>query len=100
MEQLNKENTFDPTPCLKTSPLPILFISFNQSEDTCNYCGAKFSFTVYYDQKYCKNCLTWYTKYLTDDTLYLDIHIVANNSPCNMHEPRSTRFCSTNMRDW
>ena len=29
----NSENSFDPTPKLKSSPVPILFIPFNYNED-------------------------------------------------------------------
>ena len=38
----NNENPFDPTPKLKSSPVPILFIPFNEYENKCNYCGNKY----------------------------------------------------------
>ena len=37
----NSENSFDPTPRLKSSPVPILFISFNYDENKCSYCIPK-----------------------------------------------------------
>ena len=51
----NNENSFDPTPKLKSSPVPILFISFNYIENYCNYCGNAYSETLVLKQKYCKN---------------------------------------------
>ncbi len=35
----NDENSFDSTPNLKSSPVPISFISFSREESKCNYCG-------------------------------------------------------------
>ena len=67
------DDSFDPTPKLKSSPVPILFIPFNINEDKCNYCGNKHSETLLFKQKYCKNCLFWYIKYTTDDNTYLDV---------------------------
>ncbi|EXX56550.1 hypothetical protein RirG_215190 [Rhizophagus irregularis DAOM 197198w] len=58
------ENSFNPTPKLKSSPVPILFIPFNESEMICNFCGNKYSEASYLRQKFCKNCLS---KYLEDD---------------------------------
>src|SRR6266542_1469396 len=75
LAKTNNENSFDPTPKLKSSPVPILFISFNNNDYKCNYCGLEFSKTIYRNQKYCKNCLTLYTKYLTDNNKYLDLNI-------------------------
>src|SRR5256885_806297 len=97
----NSENSFDPTPKLKSSPVPILFISFNNDEDKCSYCGNKYSKTLQLKQKYCKNCLFWYIKYTTDDNIYLDVRIVTNNTRCIEHEAtRNTDFCTTNIREW
>ena len=36
---INEENSFDPTPRLKSSPIPIEFISFNIADENCIYCG-------------------------------------------------------------
>ena len=38
---LNNENSFDPTPKLKSSPVPISFVSFNRDDNNCIYCGKK-----------------------------------------------------------
>ena len=62
LASVNNENFFDPTPSLKSSPIPILFIPFNDDEDKCNYCEIKYSMTLLFEQKYCKNCLFWYIK--------------------------------------
>ena len=39
----NDENSFDPTPKLKSSPIPILFLTFDDryidSKSRCFYCG-------------------------------------------------------------
>lgn len=96
------ENSFNPTLKLKSSPVPILFIPFNKSEEICNFCENKFSETSYFHQKFCKNCLS---KYLEDynvnvrnieynefkkcllnnfidnnDDIYLDAHIEYENT--------------------
>src|SRR6185437_11673494 len=74
MELTNDENSFNPTPRLKSSPIPILFISFNKHDKECNYCGNEYSETLLFCQKYCKNCLL---KYFKNDNIieYLDMHI-------------------------
>src|SRR6266498_5132302 len=100
LAKTNNENSFDPTPKLKSSPVPILFISFNNNDYKCNYCGLEFSKTIYRNQKYCKNCLTLYTKYLTDNNKYLDVRINTNNSQCSEHEPRSSDFLTQNIQEW
>ena len=38
----NDENSFDPTPRLKSSPIPIKFISFNRSDENCIYSSKIF----------------------------------------------------------
>src|SRR6266498_5209238 len=101
LAKTNNENSFDPTPKLKSSPVPILFISFNNNEEKCNYCGLQFSMTILKNQKYCRNCLTWYTKYLTDNNIYLDVHICTNNLQCNEHGPRrNSEFFTKNIQEW
>jgi hypothetical protein len=70
----NNDNYFDPTPKLKSSPKPILFISFNNEKNTCS-CGNKNSVTLLYEQKHCKNCLLTYLKNIAknnDNNKYLD----------------------------
>ena len=91
----NNENYFDPTPKLKSSPMPILFTPFKDYEDNCSYCEIKYSKTLLYNQKYCKNCLSWYIKDTTDNEIYLDVYISTNNTRCSEHEAtRSTNFCT------
>src|SRR5947208_2947577 len=45
---------------LKSSPVPILFIPFDQNEDFCFDCGIKYSETLLFKQKYCIKCLLKY----------------------------------------
>src|SRR5947199_7731300 len=71
------ENSFNPTPRLKSSPVPIKFISFNKHDKRCNYCGNEYSKTLLFCQQYCNNCLL---KYFKDNTIeYLDVHIQQYN---------------------
>src|ERR1051325_2594410 len=63
---------------LKSSPIPILFIPFNQNDCKCGVCGNKYFKTLLFKQRYCRNCLL---RYVAD--IYLDVHI---NS---QHEVRS-----------
>src|SRR5581483_8571514 len=60
---------------LKSSPAPILFIPFNDSEEKCNYCENEYSWTStkQIKQKYCKKCLFEYKKNMTNSNTYLDI---------------------------
>ncbi|PKY28332.1 hypothetical protein RhiirB3_444440, partial [Rhizophagus irregularis] len=93
------ENSFNPTPKLKSSPVPILFIPFNTSDKICNFCENEYSETDFFYQKFCKNCLSKYLeddnvsvrniKYNTcllknfnysDDVIYLDAHIEYENT--------------------
>ena len=97
----NSGNSFNPIPKLKSSPVPILFISFNKKEDRCSYCENEYSETLLFRQKYCKNCLFWYIKYTTDSNTCLDVHVSTNNTHCIEHEvTRNTDFCTRNIQDW
>uniref|UniRef100_U9TJC3 Uncharacterized protein n=1 Tax=Rhizophagus irregularis (strain DAOM 181602 / DAOM 197198 / MUCL 43194) TaxID=747089 RepID=U9TJC3_RHIID len=77
----NDENSFDPTPRLKSSPIPIKFISFNQ--------------------KYCKKCLSRYINDITENDIYLDVHYTMDLE-CSEHEisrtkiPQSIQECCGN----
>jgi hypothetical protein len=93
-------NTFDPTPRLKSSPVPVFFIPFMNNENKCNYCGVEYSKTIEFEQKYCKNCLFWYVKYTTGNNTYLDVHIITNNSQCTEHEVNRNNFCTMNIQEW
>src|SRR5436190_19605175 len=98
---INNENYFDPTPKLKSSPVPILFIPFNHNEDKCSYCENKYSRTVLFGQKYCRNCLFCYIKNTTDNEIYLDVYISTNNTRCRKHKAtRNTNFCTQNIQEW
>ncbi|GBB98678.1 hypothetical protein RclHR1_00330005 [Rhizophagus clarus] len=100
----NNENSFDPTPRLKSSPIPIKFISFNGSDENCVYCGEKYIEALfsreyidnyyrlkYYKQKYCKKCLSSYIDDITDNNMYLDVDIYTMDSECSEHEISKTK---------
>ncbi|CAB5189658.1 unnamed protein product [Rhizophagus irregularis] len=98
---MNTDNDpFDPTPNLKSSPVPVLFIPFKNNEEKCNYCGIKYSKSLKYDQKYCKDCLFWYIQYITGNNKYLDLRINTNNSQCIKHKATRNYFYITNIQEW
>uniref|UniRef100_U9UC79 Uncharacterized protein n=1 Tax=Rhizophagus irregularis (strain DAOM 181602 / DAOM 197198 / MUCL 43194) TaxID=747089 RepID=U9UC79_RHIID len=68
----NDENSFDPTPRLKSSPIPIKFISFNWKDENCVYCGEKYIKAFFCYQLYCQKCLSRYINDITDNNIYLD----------------------------
>ncbi|UZO24723.1 uncharacterized protein OCT59_017017 [Rhizophagus irregularis] len=93
------DRTFDPTPQLKSSPILIKFISFNQNEKQCLHCGNEYFGTLIFEQKYCKKCLLEYIENITDNNIYLDVDIRTNNNQCNEHV-RNTDFCTSNIQEW
>jgi hypothetical protein len=95
----NDKYSFDPTPKLKSSPVPILFVSFNSEERKCNYCKSKYSKTLS-KQLYCKNCLFDYVNILTDNNIYLDVHIFTKRIRCIEHKLRVKNFCILNIQEW
>ncbi|GES99328.1 kinase-like domain-containing protein [Rhizophagus clarus] len=82
----NDNEFFDPTPRLKSSPVPILFISFNELDKNCIYCGEEYTQTIIYGQKYCKKCLLCYLTNITGNNLYLDVYLFTKDLECNKHE--------------
>src|SRR5690348_15659483 len=97
----NDENSFDPTPKLKSSPIPILFVSFNGSDWKCFHCGDKYTETLFYDQKYCKKCLSRYIVDTSDSNTCLDMCIYTVNSECNVHGMnRNKESPIQNVQDW
>jgi hypothetical protein len=95
------DNSFDPTPRLKSSSVPVLFIPFNCNEEICNYCGIEYSETIEFEQKYCKNCLFWYIKYTTDNNdMCLDTYITTNNAQCIVHGKNRNNFNTINIQEW
>jgi hypothetical protein len=90
--KLNEENSFDPTPKLKSSPIPILFVSFNRSDNNCIHCGEEYTLTLIYEEKYCKKCLSCYLINITDkNTMYLDVYLLTKELECNEHEISKTK---------
>ncbi|CAB5181225.1 unnamed protein product [Rhizophagus irregularis] len=98
---MNTDNIlFDPTPKLKSSPVPVLFIPFKNNEEKCNYCGIEYSKSLRFNQKYCKNCLFWYIQYITGNNTYLDVYLSTNNSQCIKHKATSNNFYTINIQEW
>ncbi|GES81838.1 kinase-like domain-containing protein [Rhizophagus clarus] len=97
----NDENYFDQTSRLKSSPIPIKFISFNGVDENCVYCGEKYIGTIFsgkvynnghtYNQKYCEKCLSSYINDITDNNIYLDVYICAMDLECREHEISRTK---------
>ncbi|PKC58200.1 kinase-like protein [Rhizophagus irregularis] len=85
---LLKEISFDPTPKLKSSPIPITFISFDRRKNECIYCGEKYVHTLFTYQKYCRKYLSRYLTGIKDNNLYLDAHY-SMNLKCIDHEIRT-----------
>ena len=94
----NDENSFDPTPKLKSSRT--CRSSSFKDERICSYCENEYSETLLFEKKYCKICLSGYIKD-NDDNVYLDVHISTSNTPCGKHETsRSSDFYTQNIREW
>ena len=97
----SNEDSFDPTPKLKSSPVPILFVPFNQDDENCTFCRHKYSKTLFVGQKYCENCLFRYVNDITGNDIYLDVHISTKDIHCEEHETsRNKNFCTLNIREW
>ncbi|PKB96760.1 kinase-like protein [Rhizophagus irregularis] len=85
------ESSFDPTPKLKSSPVPIFFVSFIKDDKNCINCGEEYTQTIIYDQKYCKKCLSCYLTNITDNNLYLDVYLLTKELECSKHEINRTK---------
>src|ERR1043165_3601098 len=96
----NDENSFDPTPKLKSSPIPILFVPFNKWDEKCFHCGNEYTQTLFYYQKYCKTCLSRYITEITDNNTYLDMSIYTTNLECSNHEMRDKDLLIQNIQEW
>jgi len=99
---ISDKNSFDPTPKLKSSPVPILFVSFNREDENCIHCGDKYTKVLFCNQKYCKKCLSHYLTNITDKSIYLDAYIFTRNLECSEHEisrskePQNIQECCRN----
>src|ERR1043166_5784534 len=96
----NDENSFDPTPKLKSSPIPTLFVHFNWNDQKCFHCGNEYTETLFYYQKYCKTCLSRYITEITDNNMYLDMSIYTTNLECSDHEMRDKELLIQNIQEW
>ncbi|GES72979.1 kinase-like domain-containing protein [Rhizophagus clarus] len=63
IEFVSNDDSFDPTPKLKSSPIPIKFISFNENDINCFYCKNPYTETLLFKQRYCEKCLLQYVTY-------------------------------------
>ncbi|CAB5197525.1 unnamed protein product [Rhizophagus irregularis] len=94
-------DSFDLIPKLKSSPVPILFVPFNQDHENCFNCGNEYSKTLLIQQKYCENCLSKYVNSITDNEMYLDVHISTKDVHCKEHETsRNKNFCTLKIQEW
>ncbi|GES85211.1 kinase-like domain-containing protein [Rhizophagus clarus] len=97
---INNKNSYDPTPRLKSSPVPAFFIPLMNNEKKCNRCENEYSETLMFKQKYCKICFLEYIECTMDNNIYLDVCINTNKIKCIKHETRSTYFCTNNIQEW
>src|SRR5438034_1331082 len=98
---INDENPFDLMPKLKASPIPILFVPFNERDNNCFHCGNEYTKTIFYEQKYCKKCLLQYITDTTDNNTYLDMRICTTNLECYEHEKsRSKELLIQDIQEW
>ncbi|RIA83790.1 kinase-like domain-containing protein [Glomus cerebriforme] len=102
-------DSFDPTPRLKSSPIPILFIPFKNNENKCNHCRNEYSESRKLKQKYCKNCLSLYVKNIKgNNNTYLDIYITKHETRIATNDSRIetnnsfglTNFHTRNIQEW
>src|SRR5581483_10735408 len=95
----NDKNYFDTTPKLKSSLLPILFVSFNNRD--CSHGGDRYTRTLFYDQKYCKKCLSQYIADTSDSSTCLDMCMYTMDLECNKHKmSRKKGSLIRNIQDW
>src|ERR1051325_2044922 len=94
----NNKNSSYPTQKLRSSPIPISFVSFNWKDDKCINCGDKYAWTLLCYQKYCKNCLSRYISDTTDNNTYLDVTICTTNLECSEHENK--KLITQDIQDW
>ncbi|CAB5192141.1 unnamed protein product [Rhizophagus irregularis] len=84
-----------------TSPLPVLFIPFKKKEENCYYCENKYSQTLKFEQKYCRNCLFQYIKNVTCNNTYLDTFITENRcAKCIIRKLIRNSFHTKNIQEW
>src|ERR1051325_5095938 len=101
LENTNVENSFDPTPKLKSSPIPILFVPFNRWNKNCFCCGDEYTLTLFFKQKYCKKCLSQYITNITYNNPYLDTCIYTMELECNKHKMnRNKESLIQNIQEW
>ncbi|GBC02509.1 hypothetical protein RclHR1_04660002 [Rhizophagus clarus] len=103
LTKILNDDSFDPTPKLKSSPIPISFISFNRRDYNCIHCGEEYTESVVTRyQRYCKKCLSCYLTNISDINIYLDVYVSAKNLECSEHvisrakEPQSIQECYKN----
>ncbi|EXX57111.1 hypothetical protein RirG_210210 [Rhizophagus irregularis DAOM 197198w] len=86
-------------PRLDSSPVPVLFIPFKNNEKKCSYCGIEYSKTLKFEQKYCKNCLFRYIKYMENDVCLNKYVSTSNTHQCIKHKAIKNNFCATNIQE-
>ncbi|UZO25463.1 uncharacterized protein OCT59_017728 [Rhizophagus irregularis] len=88
MDLVKISNDFDPTPKLKSSPIPINFISFdNYKNDYCIFCGEYYIIApLSIEQIHFKNCLCYLIN-IKDNNMHLDAYYTMDLE-CSEHEIR------------
>ncbi|RGB31122.1 hypothetical protein C1646_764440 [Rhizophagus diaphanus] len=81
-------------------PVPVLFKPFKNNEKKCNYCGIEYSKTLKFEQKYCKNCLLRYVKYMDNDVCLNKYVSTSNTHQCIKHKATRDYFCTTSIQEW
>ncbi|RGB29223.1 kinase-like domain-containing protein [Rhizophagus diaphanus] len=101
MELVNvNDNSFDPTPKLKSSPIPILFVSFNEKDDNCFHCGEKYVEVLFCRKKYCKKCFSHYITYIDDINIYLDVYFtMSEHETSNLKKSQNIQEYCRNFLD-
>ncbi|GBC17636.2 kinase-like domain-containing protein [Rhizophagus irregularis DAOM 181602=DAOM 197198] len=69
---LVNDDSFDPTPKLKSSLIPIKFFSFNTADENCVYCEEEYSRKLFCPwKKYCKKC---YVSHYDSTNIMMCVH--------------------------
>src|SRR5436190_12179663 len=98
LTKTNDKDSFNPTPNLTSSPLPIYFIPFNRDDKNCFYCGNAYNNTLFCNQKYCKNCLSIYITSMKCNNVYIDLNLCVMNLECDHN--KNKKVTVQNFQEW
>ena len=94
----NPSDSFDPTPNLKSSSIPVYFIPFNKDDKNCFYCGNAYNNTLFCNQKYCKGCLSIYINYMKHENKCIDLNLCSMNLECE--HSKNKEMLIQNFQEW